>query len=69
MVKLDSPEKKKTPQEIADGNRQSALHKRLKNNKFCDPLKWPCMSFGQMPLNNSPRTKELATNKRGDFSF
>ena len=64
MVKLDSPVKKKTLQEIADRNRQSALHKCLEHNKFCLPLKWPHMSFSRMPLNDSPKMKKTTTNKR-----
>ena len=34
MMKLDPPEKEETPQEVADGNPQSTLHKGLKHNSF-----------------------------------
>jgi len=63
MMKLDPPEKEETPQEVADGNPQSALDKRLEHNSFRNPLMWPIMSLSRKPLNNRPGMKKSTANK------
>jgi len=63
MMKLDPPEKEETPQEVADGNPQSTLHKGLKHNNFLNPFIWPIMSLSRKPLNNRSGTEQPTTDK------
>jgi len=63
-MKLNTPEEKKTPQKVASRNGKAALNEGFEENNFKRFLKWPPMTLGRLPLNQSSGLQKMATNKR-----
>jgi len=63
-MKLNSPEEKKTPQKITSGNGKATLNKGFEKNNFRSLFKWPPMTLGRLPLDQSPGLQKTAANKR-----
>ena len=64
MVKLNTPKEKKTPQQVASGNGKATLNKGLEKNNFRSFFKWPPMTLGWLPLDQSLGLQKTAANKR-----
>jgi hypothetical protein len=63
-MKLNTPEEKKTSQKVTRGNGKATLNKGFEKNNFRSFFKWPPMTLGRLPLNQSSGLQEMAANKR-----
>jgi len=63
-MKLNPPEEKKTPQEVASGNGKATLNESFEKNDFRSFFEWPPMTLGRLPLDQSPGLQKTAANKR-----
>jgi len=63
MMKLNPPEEKKTLQKVASRNGKATLNKGFEENNFRSFLKWPPMTLGRLPLNQSSGLQKMAANK------
>jgi len=68
-MKLNTPEEKETPQKVAGRNGKATLNKGFEKNNFRSFFKWPPMTFGRLPLDQSSGLQKTAANKRRDHGF